>query len=1117
MDNGSIRKPPVVRELFLEALELSDSAARTALLDRVCDPTLRTKVEEMLRSYREDDFLEAPAVARVPGAFQPASIPESPGTLIGRFKILERIGEGGFGVVYAAEQQGPVRRRVALKIIKLGMDTKQVVARFEAERQALTLMDHPHIAKVLDAGATDTGRPYFVMELVRGVPITQFCEENRLTVNERLKLFVQVCQAVQHAHQKGVIHRDIKPTNVLVTLDGAVHHPVVIDFGVSKAIDQRLAETTLHTCFTQMIGTPAYMSPEQAETGGQEVDTRADVYSLGMLLYELLTGVTPFPMKRLRRASYGEIQRIICQEEPVPPSVAASNAGARFRGVGVARDGEPNAQENLTKGDLDWIALKAIDKDRARRYPTANDLATDIQRHLGNEPVHARPQNRLYRLNKSIRRNKLVFSTGAVVVAALILGTAVSSWQAMRATRASHAAEAAEQHAIQEAMAARRSLYASDVLLAKQATDASNFRRARELLERHLPPGGGAAAVDLRGWEWYWLRDQLRSGSGEMLASLAGPVFGMDISPDGRSLAVSTLAGGLKLLDPRSGREILTIDEENGMPKKPVFFRGQNRFIYNHTDRGDLLSKGFLKIWNVDAGEVEYVFEFDHGIGAKALSPDGRKALFNAPYHGLRMLDLESKNVLWETPLPHQGTLQSGDSFLFSLSSGEEFLVGQYNGEVSFYSSHTGNQTRRLQAHSGAITALQLTPDGSRLASAASAPETAIKIWSFRTLELLGTLDGHQGFVTDLDFTPDGNRLVSSSVDQTIRLWDLKGFDELAAYRGLEQEVWEIELTPDGRFVIAGGKRGAICAWEPVLLRDQESPVVATGVRCCALSAAGSRLALLGIDGSLTLGEVGEHISLKEAAFAGTDNTSVDVSADGMLLFCGKTDGSVRVYDISSERISTALHLFDSAVLEVKAVSSGNTVLAGDSGHNLALARADQGGAIALWRTAIDEIAMRPSFAFAVSPDEKTMATRNFFGRLILIDLTDGREVDSVRNPSVQPGVYGLDFSPDGRTLATADASGVVGLWDLETLERGAALKGHRNSSGAVLFLPGGNRLVSGGTGDEAVVVWDLASRQEVLRLPAEGTVVQLAYSTRWNLLIALTEKGDLHTWRAPP
>ncbi len=446
-----------VKEIFLAAVEQTNPQEREACLCQACgdDAALRRRVEAMLRRHEQAGSLldrpafEAPALLAPPPTTDSPQ-PEAAGTRLGPYKLLQKIGEGGMGAVWMAEQQEPVRRLVALKVIRAGLDSGQGVARFEAERQALALMDHPNIAKVLDGGTTADGRPYFVMELVKGVLITRFCDENQLTPRERLDLFIPVCQAVQHAHQKGIIHRDLKPSNVLVALYDDRPVPKVIDFGVAKATSQKLTERTMFTAFGSFVGTLEYMSPEQAKLNALDIDTRSDIYALGVLLYELLTGSTPLEKARLKEAALDELLRLIREEEPPKPSTRLSRSGEALATISSRRGTEPAKLGKVLRGELDWIVMKALEKDRSRRYETASGLARDIQHYLADEPVEACPPSTGYRLRKLARKYRKPLAAATAFAVLLLAGAVVSTWQAVRATRAEKEARAAEDEATKE-------------------------------------------------------------------------------------------------------------------------------------------------------------------------------------------------------------------------------------------------------------------------------------------------------------------------------------------------------------------------------------------------------------------------------------------------------------------------------------------------------------------------------------------------------------------------------------------------------------------------------------------------------------------------------------------
>jgi serine/threonine protein kinase len=828
--------------IFTAAVEIQSAGQRAAYLDEACagHADLRRKVEELLCAHvQAGNLLEKAAAAW--NAYlpigDPQAIAERPGTVIGPYKLVEQIGEGGFGVVFMAEQQHPVRRKVALKVIKPGMNTRQVVARFEAERQALAMMDHTHIARVLDAGATDAGRPYFVMELVRGIAVTQFCDDNQLTPHERLELFVAVCQAIQHAHQKGIIHRDLKPSNVLVTLrDDGTPLVKVIDFGIAKALGpERLTDKTLCTGFAQMLGTPLYMSPEQAQMSGQDADTRTDIYALGVLLYELLTGTTPFDKERLEQASYDELRRIIREEEPAKPSTRISALGQAATTVSASRKSEPRQLSQLFRRELDWIVMKALEKDRNRRYETASSLAADVQRYLHDEPVQACPPSAMYRFRKFARRNKVVLMTASAIAFAALLAVAGLA-----------ASTLAVRQANQEL---RHNLYYQNIALADCEWSANNLSRMEQLLD--------ACPIDRRGWEWRYLK-RLPLGGFPPLRH-ASQLFSAVFSPDGRWIASGSFGGMLTIWDANTGEERFPPFRAHENHVRCVAFSPDGRRLATaswdktakiwdfdpqragaeisllhrltaHQEKvghvafspdGEQLATGSAKavrFWDVATGrEVLHPLR-GRLVGGVAYSPDGRYLASGSEDKTVRIWDAKTgqeKLALPAQSLPVMCMSFSHDSRWLALATGD--FSTRADGEITIWDTRTGEYIRTLSGHTAWVVCVIFSPDGRRLASSGGADET-VRLWDFETGREVLTLRDHRGPVRSVAFSPDGTRLISASHDKTVRIWDATslqketGPDVLTLSQGAG--VRGVAFSPNGRYLASAGDDAIVQIWD---------------------------------------------------------------------------------------------------------------------------------------------------------------------------------------------------------------------------------------------------------------------------------------------------------------
>ena len=1131
--------------IFNEAKARPAGAERERFLADACtgDPELKEHVLSLLQAHEgAGDFLMHTLVV---------SPTERPGDAIGRYKLREMLGEGGCGVVYVAEQEEPVRRRVALKVIKLGMDTNSVIARFGAERQALAMMDHPNIAKVLDAGTTDTGRPYFVMELVRGVRITDYCDQANLSTKDRLDLFIKVCQAIQHAHQKGIIHRDIKPSNILVTLHDGVPVPKVIDFGIAKATEGRLTDNTVYTQLHQFIGTPAYMSPEQAEMSGLDIDTRSDIYSLGVLLYELLAGSTPFDATELMASGIDAMRKTIREKEPVRPSTKLSQTlvAAEVRRLKTPASETPSSEEEvrassrrrlrvketitLLKGDLDWIVMKCLEKDRTRRYDTANGLAMDIQRHLTNEPIVARPPSTAYKIQKACQRNKLVYTAGAAMALVLVVGTGVSIWQAMRATQARQeetrqrlAADAAREHALtaqktaEEARTGEAEMrhvaegraYAGDMNLAQQALVADNLGLATELLDRHRPRPG---QLDRRGWEWRYLWQHTRSDALYTLCQQSNRISGLTVSHDGKWLAID--AGGVSVWNLASRQGVL---RQKGTAL-PAFSPVRSWLAMLDADGFESPEPKYrLRVWDAETGgfvsnppspDVSAVTSMQGLVFAA----DGQSAVTASSAQGaaakeLTLWRLADGKKLATYPVNIRGL---GVGLPVSIAQGTNLVaVAEDDRQVRVIDVDNGNEKLRLVAPGkGWLEAVALSADGRTLAACSGTDETVVRLWDVSSGRELGILDGHRAYVIALLFWPDGKTLASAAADQTIRIWDVAEKRALAVLRGQKDEIHRLALLPDNSTLISGAKDGTVMVWDTAVVRRRK-PIVTLprpvqGFWAPAIR--GDSVLTLANDGWLIRWGGRDFQEAESLVQVQPDPQGVCLSSDQRLLAVGTDTGVVKLWDVSQRRLYREIEIATGKVLP-RMFLSGDTRLAVWNAGNRTLAIHDvtTGRLISFWSAPGNE-----SGPDAFSPDGRWCLTSGPDRQMLLRDLSSGRELGALRTTSG----LGRAFSPDGKQLAIAYDSGLVRLWDVRSLTERAPFRGFLRAAHSVAFSPDGRRLAVGSGADETIKLWDLESGQPMLTLPGEGGPCwDTAFSADGNIIATQHQLGILDVWRVP-
>jgi serine/threonine protein kinase/WD40 repeat protein len=1146
---------PQQEESLVRAVLEMPAEQRKAFLDTMCagDAGFRSRLAELIdrlekHSTAPDQPQHPPATVKI----EPPPEDEAIGKSIGHYKLLQKIGEGGCGAVYMADQEQPVHRRVALKVIKLGMDTKVVIARFEAERQALALMDHPNIAKVLDAGSTEIGRPYFVMELVRGIKITEYCDQNKVATRERVELFIKICQAIQHAHQKGIIHRDIKPSNILVTLHDGVPIPKVIDFGIAKATtDQRLTDKTLFTAYEQFIGTPAYMSPEQAEMSGLDVDTRSDIYSLGVLLYELLTGRTPFDAQELMKSGLDAMRRTIREEEPVRPSTkVATLKGEELTTTAARRGAEPPRLVKLLRGDLDWIVMKCLEKDRTRRYETANGLALDLLRFLNSELVLARPPSQLYRFQKSIRRNRLSYTAAAAVLAALIAGLASTIWMYAREREAHQKTLAAELEqkrlrvAAQRAQAgeAREKLQAQAMLYSSLLGEARATRLARRMGYRESVFGllTEAGKLDVPDRKAADLRNEAAACLGDfvglvpqLITNLPDNLSFAHLDSQGKQAAFATVNGEILLRQTLTGAETVRFNIDKDIVDACFNPAGNRLFVtsgpagtwekslpkhglavFRRDDQGQWRAaeiRPFPGASDLIGGEPDTlcsVLEWVSGTGPG----DTRRGMIYRLYNletGLYLPGYALTNFLAE----HVELLSEWPCRARLVMVKQDFSVSTPLVEV--YDWKTGTLTNQFQLPMRG--ALNLSRDGNFLSLSTPNGCTVYTVPSF---ESIGAL--RQYITVPAVFSHD-RMAVPIFSEHHLVIWNLNSRQEEAVIFEPNDAV-PVDFSPDGYSLLTLENRSGEVHRLTTPEKLAMSPHAAAAT-CLAFSPDGLRLASISKDRVLKVEDSQTGKTLWRIDSLPGPGQSVACSPDGEWIAAGSWNTEkIWIVDARSGQrrceIGTDQFLEATWSLSVSP-DSHYLVAAGVDTRIWAIEKSSNGqGASTLHARMIHKLSEQ-SVGCVFSPVGNTVAfwdQHNGKRSVCIWDIDHAQEPLKIPTHSSQ-SVQCLSFTPDGRQLLSLNRNGDVSTLDLATRQDVAVLHFENSSlsrwgGGLMSLSPDGSKIALSSVTGLGVEIRDAKSGKLLLPLPEEnGSVYWMTWSPDSRRVAVARDIGSVAIW----